>query len=144
MEKEYLTDNKEYLHKHGIKNTKQRNLIFNILSQTQTMMSAEDIFLELRTVDDSINLSTVYRILELFTLKGITAKTNLPDTNKCIFELNQLEHKHHLICLKCKKIIYIKDCPLHDFERQVEQQTQFNITKHKLEMYGYCNHCNEI
>jgi len=142
MEQEDLT-NKEYLNKHGLKNTKQRNLTFNILNQAQNLMTAEDIYFELRKVDASINLSTIYRILDIFIEKGIALKSTFPDNNKCVFELNRLEHKHHLICLCCKKIVTISDCPLIEFERHVEQQTNFNIIQHKLEMYGYCNDCNE-
>lgn len=143
MEEEELTNNKDYLNKHGIKNTKQRNLTFNILNQAQNVMTAEDIYFELRKVDDVISLSTVYRILDMFVAKGIVLKSNLPGDNKCIFELNRLVHKHHLICLKCKKVVYISECPLSEFERQIEQETKFNITKHNLEIYGYCNHCNK-
>lgn len=140
MEPNYLIDNKEYLNKHGMKSTKQRNLIFNILNQAQNM-TAEEIYLELRKVDYAINLSTVYRILDIFIDKGIALKSNFPEEHKCIFEINRFEHKHHLICLKCKKIVCIDDCPLAEFERHIEQQTDFNITDHKLEIYGYCNNC---
>ena len=141
MEQKQFTNNKEYLNKHGMKSTKQRNLIFNILNEVQNVMTAEDIYLELRRADYSVNLSTVYRILELFIDKGIALKSNLPENNQCVFELNRFEHKHHLICLKCKKVVCIDDCPLTEFEHHLEQQTDFNITDHKLEIYGYCNNC---
>jgi Fur family ferric uptake transcriptional regulator len=141
MKKEQLIDNKEYLHQHGMKSTKQRNLIFNILKQAENIMTAEDIYLELRKVDYLVNLSTVYRILDLFIDKGIALKSNLPENNKCVFELNRFEHKHHLICLRCKKVICIDDCPLTEFEQHLEEQTDFNIINHKLEIYGYCNNC---
>ncbi|MBU2700310.1 Fur family ferric uptake transcriptional regulator [Sporomusaceae bacterium BoRhaA] len=143
MEQKNLTDHKEYLNKHGMKSTKQRNLIFNILNQARNIMTAEDIYLELRKANYLVNLSTVYRILDIFVDKGIALKSILPEDNKCVFELNRFEHKHHLICLKCKKIISIDKCPLTEFERHIEQQTNFNITNHKLEMYGYCNNCKE-
>jgi len=143
MKEEKLTDNKAYLNKHGIKSTKQRNLIFNILNQAPNVMTAEDIYFEIRKVDNLISLSTVYRILEIFIDKGIVLKSNFPDNNKCVFEIDKLVHNHHLVCLKCKKVVYVSGCPLTEFERHVEQQTSFNIIKHKLEMYGYCNNCND-
>jgi len=142
MEHEHLTT-KEYLNNHGIKTTKQRTLIFNILNQAKKVMTAEAIYFELRKVDDSLSLSTIYRVLNLFVDKGLVLSSNLPATNKCVFELNRLVHQHHLVCLKCQKVVYINDCPLTEFERHVEQQTNFNIIKHKLEMYGYCNNCKE-
>ena len=44
--------------------TKKRETILNILKQTDKPLSAEDIYKELG--DASMNLSTIYRALELF------------------------------------------------------------------------------
>lgn len=136
-------DNKEFLNKHGIKNTKQRNIIFDILSKSQTLITAEDIYLEIINIDNSISLSTVYRILDIFVDKKIALKSNLPGKDSFVFELNHFEHKHHLICLKCKKVIHLKNCPLTEFEQYVENETNFSVTGHNLELYGYCPECKE-
>lgn len=136
-------DIREFLNKKGIKNTKQRILIFDLLHSTKTLVTAEDIYLKIINVDNSISLSTVYRILDIFVDKGIALKSNMLGTDKCVFEINHFEHKHHLICLKCKKVIYLKDCPLTEFEEHVENETKFNITGHNLELYGYCPECKE-
>jgi Fur family ferric uptake transcriptional regulator len=63
--------------------------------------------------------------------------------NKSVFELNRLEHNHHLICLKCKKIIDIGECPLSKFEKDIENETEFDIVGHNYEIYGYCPECKK-
>ncbi|MBP2652387.1 MAG: transcriptional regulator [Firmicutes bacterium] len=136
-----MTDHKEYLDQHGIKKTKQRILILNILSQAENIMTVEEIYLELSKQGVVISLSTIYRIMELFLAKGLVVKSIIPGNNKGVFSLKRLEHNHHLICLKCKKTVALKGCPLTEFERNVEQQTEFNIVDHNLELYGYCNKC---
>ena len=65
---------REYLNKYGMKSTKQRNLLLNILKNIETPQTAENLYLKAKEHDVLINLSTVYRILEKFTEKKITIK----------------------------------------------------------------------
>jgi Fur family transcriptional regulator, ferric uptake regulator len=137
------TDNREIFASHGLKNTKHRNLIFDILKNTEFPLSTESIFLMLKEVDTSICYSTVYRILDMFVSKGLVIKSNIGDENKAAFELNRLDHRHHLICMGCKKMIALEDCPLDQYEKSLERKTQFDITAHKLEIFGYCPACKD-
>ena len=141
MKRQPVEENKEFLNRHKIKSTKQRNAIMAILRGTQDSMTADDIYVKLCHEDESISLSTVYRILDTFREKGIVSRSSFPDAAKGQFSLTRPEHKHHLICLKCKKMVSINDCPLTDFARDLERQTNFKITKHTLEMFGYCDNC---
>ncbi len=134
---------KEYLNEHGIKSTKQRNLLLTLLHEVETFVTAEELYLTAKQADDTISLSTIYRILELFNKKNIVKKTTLLEDAKAVFELKPIEHRHHLICLGCKKVIDIGHCPLDSFEKKLEATTDFSIVDHKLELYGYCKECKK-
>lgn len=134
-------DNKEVFGEHGLKNTKHRNLIYDILKESQLPLTTEHIYLKLKEVDTSISFSTVYRILDAFVSKGIALKSSMSDDNKAMFELNRMEHKHHLVCISCKKMIAVDDCPLERYEKSLAKKTQFDITAHNLEIFGYCPAC---
>ncbi|MDD4319939.1 MAG: Fur family transcriptional regulator [Acidaminococcaceae bacterium] len=134
-------DYKEYLKEHGLKSTKQRNLLLTLLHEASTFATAEDLYFKAKQADDTISLSTIYRILELFNKKNIINKTTLLEEAKAVFELKPIAHRHHLICLGCKKIIDIDHCPLESFEKKLEATTDFSIVDHKLELYGYCKEC---
>ncbi|MBB5336079.1 Fur family transcriptional regulator [Pectinatus brassicae] len=136
-------DYKKYLNKYGIKSTKQRNLLLNILKDSMAAQSAENIYLEAKKSDKIINLSTVYRILEKFTEKNIITKTVMND-KMAAYSLTPQLHQHQLICLRCKKMILLDECPLHEFEKNVEKTTEFSVTDHRLELYGYCRECQKI
>jgi len=125
----------------GIKNTRQRAMVFDLLKNTDTLLTAEQIYYVLRSRDENINLSTVYRILELFVSKGIIKKLNIPNENVSAFEMNRPEHRHHLICMKCKKVIPIGECPFKSLEKSLRETTEFDITGHNLEVFGYCPEC---
>ena len=135
------TGNREIFNRYGIKNTRQRNIIFNILKKANSPLTAEQIFLECKKIDDSMSFSTVYRILNTFILKDMVVKTSITEDNKSMFELNHEEHKHYLVCVSCSKMITIGHCPIEDYENSLQKTTDFDITGHKLEVYGYCPQC---
>ena len=129
--------------KSGLKNTKSRKLILDILIKSDQPISAEQIFLELKENKIEINLSTVYRTLESFEHKNLVTKINIIDDQRMLFEYNQVGHRHYLICVMCKKIITVQNCPLGSYEKNLEKETQFSIVGHKLYLYGYCEDCQK-
>lgn len=133
--------NKEYLLSKGLKNTKNRNFLFAVLENTEVPLTAEDIYLKLREKGVSINLSTVYRILDIFVSKELITRSSLSDNKKNIYELYKQENKHRLVCISCKKVQTLNKCPLEKFEKELEKEINFDITSHKLELYGYCQEC---
>lgn len=129
------------LTQNGLKNTKPRLTVLNIIKQTKEPLTAEEIYLRIQKIDKSINLSTVYRILEIFIKKQIIIKPFIKDDNKASFIFNYHEHKHYLICSKCHKTVEINLCPFNTFQKSVESKTNFTITNHKLELFGICPNC---
>jgi Fur family ferric uptake transcriptional regulator len=134
-------DYKEILAREGVKNTKHRNAILGIIEQSKRPLTAEEIFLSLKEKHTSIWLSTVYRTLDILTSKNMIVKLTLMDDDKARYEINHNEHKHHIICVGCHKMITIGDCPVEKFEKTLKEKINFNVTGHKLEIYGYCQGC---
>jgi Fur family ferric uptake transcriptional regulator len=134
-------ENKDLFQQQGIKNTKSRNIIYDILVNLKAPISAEEIFMLVKGTECTINLSTVYRILELFVEKGIILKSIMHDKNKALYEINSMEHKHNIVCLCCKQTFPMKECPFGELEKSIEEKMGFDVRGHKLEIYGYCNYC---
>lgn len=126
----------------GCRNTKSREAVISVLERSHKPVSAEDIFLEIKKRGATTNLSTVYRTLELMESKGLVSKTLMPD-GKARFELTGDEHRHHLICTHCSKMVAIDFCPLQTLQKDVGDKTSFAITGHKLEIYGVCPECKK-
>lgn len=135
------TGNKEMLESCGIKLTRQRLDLLERLKQADGPITAEQLFLNLREEASAISLSTVYRILDAFELKGLVEKVVSADENKAIYELNRHEHGHHLICTQCKVRMTITGCPLAGYEETLARTTNYKITGHRLEVYGLCPKC---
>lgn len=131
----------ERLKSNGLKITKSRKAILDILIRSDQPMAVEQIFVILKEEQIDINLSTVYRTLESLENKELVTKISIMDDDRMLFEYNQLVHRHYLVCVTCKKMISVKNCPLGSYERTLEHETHFNIIGHKLYLYGYCENC---
>lgn len=135
--------NRELLKHFSIKYSKQRDEILSTLRGFRRPLTAERIYDECRKNVENLSLSTVYRILNAFVDKGLAVKTNLDVKNRALFELERHEHKHHLLCLGCSKIVQISSCPLKRYEEEIQEKMGYHITSHKLEIYGYCPDCRK-
>lgn len=135
---------KEVLKREGVKSTKHRYAILESLEKSEFPLTAEELFTLLREKTDSINLSTVYRTLETFTSKNLVIKSNRMDDGKSRYELNHHEHKHHLFCVSCHKLIAIEECPIGELQQIIKKKIDFDVTGHKLEIYGYCHNCKDM
>jgi Fur family transcriptional regulator, ferric uptake regulator len=140
MDKEQNTGN--ILTEHGCKNTRSRKAVIGVLEHIDAPISAEDIYLRVKESGSSINLSTVYRILELMEDMKLASKTVMSD-GKARYELTGDGHRHHLICTNCHKVVPIDVCPIEELQKNVIQKTNFNITGHRLELYGVCPECKK-
>jgi len=134
----------EVLRSNGLKNTKHRNEILDLISKSEKPMTADDIYINLKKHNVSINISTVYRILDTLVSKNIIIKSNITGDSKALYELNRQEHKHHLICSGCRKMFTVDECPLEDYEKSLSNKLDFDITGHKLEIFGYCKECKNL
>lgn len=131
------------LRSHGLKYTRNREAILGYLESAGQPADAERIFTDLRESGLEVNLSTVYRTLESLCGVGLAKKVVLESEEKALYEYDDSAHRHHLICVCCKKIIPISSCPLGEYEQELESETGYEITGHKLDVYGYCPKCKK-
>lgn len=131
------------LKRNGLKSTKHRTAILEILEKSSQPISAEQLYNKMQGRNISINLSTVYRTLEILCDKKLIIKLSIKENNRTLFELNQVMHKHHLVCLGCGKILAIDGCPLAGYEKVLESKYEYSIEGHNLNVYGYCPKCKK-
>ena len=129
------------LEEKSLKKTGHRLQILDILKQSNHFLSADDIYMKMKEEDENISLSTVYRVLETFTGKGIVSAVNVEFSKKVLYELSHDTHGHRLICTNCFKVVYVEECPVHRFEDKISEQYDFDIQRHKLDFYGLCSEC---
>lgn len=129
------------LKENSIKITKGRIAILKVLGESQEPLCAEDIYNITKKMNININLSTVYRGLELFDEKGLVDKFIL-NQGVYMYKLKGEEHKHLLECDICHKEVEVP-CPMKQVEALVELNTGFKLTEHNLVLKGICNNCKK-
>jgi Fur family transcriptional regulator, ferric uptake regulator len=122
--------------------TRSQERILQLLKQFDRGMSAQDIYVELRTQNQAMGLATVYRALESLKLEGIVQGRTL-STGESLYSCVQVD-RHHLTCLHCGDSIPIDECPVEQLEHRLESLHQFKIYYHTLEFFGVCLTCKPI
>lgn len=135
-------ENNRILEHDNLRKTRSRRRIVEILQGSEPK-TAEEIFLALRELNEKTSLSTVYRTCETLAQKGTVIKSNLIADGKTRYEYNKSGHMHHAVCLSCRRIIPIDDCPFGNFSEIMKDKFDFDVTSHRLELYGYCRDCRK-
>ncbi|MGL4851018.1 MAG: Fur family transcriptional regulator [Clostridium sp.] len=135
-------DINEILKINDLKVTKGRSEILEIFSlDKEKSISAEEIFNILKERGKNVNLSTVYRTIDIFLDKSILDKFIL-ETGVGVYKLHKKTHKHVLECDVCHKEVELP-CPLKQIEEIVKEKTGFTLTEHSLKMKGVCDNCKK-
>ena len=132
------------LSERGYKMTPQRKEILQIFVEHPEHLSAEDVYGFLREKESEIGLATVYRALDLLSELGILVQVDFGD-GCARYELNtadpNVHHHHHLICVKCKKVIEFEEDLLDELETTISAKSGFQILNHEVKFLGYCKDC---
>ena len=139
-----LKDLRGKLYERGYKMTPQRKEILQIFVDHPEHLSAEDVYGLLREKESEIGLATVYRALDLLSKLGILVQIDFGD-GCARYELNtadpNVHHHHHLICVKCKKVIEFDEDLLDELEEVISRKSGFQILNHEVKFFGYCKDC---
>lgn len=124
-----------------IKVTLGRIVILEIIDDYSQAISADNIYEQCREKGHNVDLSTVYRSLDLFERKNIIEKFNLGD-GKCNYKMKGHKHKHIIECSLCHKEVEI-ECPMLPVEELIKNKTGFVLIEHELKMKALCQECIE-
>jgi Fe2+ or Zn2+ uptake regulation protein len=124
---------------HGIKVTKSRLAILEILLNNENAVSVDYIYELCLKNGIIIDLSTVYRNMEILENNHIVDKINLGE-GKYNYKIKKDIHKHTLECSLCHKEVQI-ECPMVQIEEIIKSKTGFTLMEHELKIKGICDSC---
>jgi len=122
------------------RNTKQRQLILEIIRQANEHLDAEHIYERVRQLSPGISLSTVYRNLQLFTNAGLLVEHQFTGMRRR-YEIATRSRHHHLMCIGCGRIFEFS-CPSSDgLQTRITKEKGFRVTDAEVRLVGYCPEC---
>ncbi len=123
----------------GLKLTPQRRLILDIIHDTHSHLTAEDILNYVQSRAPGVNKSTVYRTLELLEELGCVFKSEIG--NKFIYHHAEEGHHHHLVCRSCGRSIECNEDLLLPIERTIHEKYGFKADFRHVVISGLCRNC---
>jgi len=130
-----------YLKDNNIKVTKARKNILEIILSSKEAINANLIYTMLTEDNIKIDLSTIYRTLDLLESKKILNKFDLGN-NMYNYTLITNAHIHIIKCDLCHKKMVI-DCPIPQIEEQIKAKTGITLTESHVYLKGICRECKE-
>jgi Fur family ferric uptake transcriptional regulator len=126
----------------GYRLTPQRLMVVKAVEEADSHISAEEIYLQIRARYPHMNISTVYRTLELLSELGLVTETDMGDGRVRYHSIGK-GHHHHLVCQKCGEIIDVEESMLRPLRDEIGQRYGFKVDMKHLAFFGLCSKCRE-
>lgn len=129
------------LSEHGYRLTPQRVMILSAIDEGDGHISAEEIYAQVAAKYPHVNVSTVYRTLELLKRLGLVTETDLGD-GRLRYHPAEKGHHHHLVCTGCGAIIDLDESLLVQLKNDLLREHGFSADLRHLAILGRCAGCN--
>jgi Fur family ferric uptake transcriptional regulator len=126
----------------GYRLTPQRLMVLKAVEDADSHISAEEIYAQVRTYYPQMNISTVYRTLELVKELGLVTETDMGD-GRVRYHCMGKGHHHHLVCEKCGSIMDMEEAILDPLWSEIERKYNFKVDMKHLVFFGLCSRCRE-
>jgi Fur family peroxide stress response transcriptional regulator len=124
---------------HGLPLTVQRRAILEALLRREDHPTAEQIFADVKTRIPEVSRTTVYRVLETLVELGLARKASHLGA-AARFDPNT-GHHHHLVCLRCDRVVDLEDARLDQLSLPDTRRTGFAISDYSVHFLGLCPQC---
>ena len=135
VEREQL---RETLHRRGMRMTPQRQLVLDALVELEHA-TPEQVHQQVATRTPTVNITTIYRTLELLESLGIVRHTHLGHGAP---NYSVHEHGHvHLVCHNCGHVIEAPCDVMDELRGTLRTRYGFELDASHLALSGTCRNC---
>ena len=126
----------------GLRLTPQREMVLSIMHKMDGFATAEKIYDGVQTLSSSVDISTVYRTLDLFQEFRVVAAID-PGDGQRLFRLSDLESPRiHLVCRSCGKVIEVDIEQIRPLTTYLSEHSGFKADLDRLSVPGLCQDCS--
>ena len=126
----------------GIRITPQRQAILRYLISSHTHPTADEIYQALSPDFPNISVATIYNNLRVFKRYWNCKRINIWRLIKVDSTFNTII----IIILYVNNVVRLLDFQypqLNEIERLAQHMTDFDVTHHRMEIYGVCKECQD-
>ncbi len=138
-----MTECEQCLADAGCRITASRRAVMQVLMQTDTPLSPQDILEQAQAVHRKLGLVTVYRTLNLLSELDLVRRVHRENGCHGYFPTSP-GHRHALICRVCGRAVeFPGEDDLHALIERVEARTGYQVDDHLLQLSGLCPDCRK-
>lgn len=131
----------QHLHDRGLRITPQRELVLTVMHQISEPSTTEEIYERVHAINRSVDISTVYRTLELFQEFQLICAFDPGDGKRRYEHLGVKAPHHHLVCQSCGKVIRVTLEKLEFLVTYLAETHDFAVDPAGLTLPGQCASC---
>jgi Fur family ferric uptake transcriptional regulator len=135
-----VNDLADKLRQSGHRLTPQRELILRAVEKLGHA-TPDEVLAEVRTQSAAVNVSTVYRNLEVLEQLGLVKHAHLSDRAPTYHSVGGHEH-FHLVCRKCERVFSVEDHEADAFVAKIRDTQGFVADVGHLTVHGLCEDCH--
>lgn len=128
----------------GVRNTRQRAAVVEVLDELSNFSSAKEIHHQLEERNSHVGLTTVYRTLQSLADMDAVDVLHMASGETLYRACDSRAHHHHLVCTKCGKTKEINGGPVESWARKVAKDNGFEMVGHEAEVFGICPDCQKL
>ena len=126
----------------GYRLTPQRMMILSAIENSDDHISAEEIYAQVVSKYPNVNISTVYRTLELMKRLSLVTETDLGE-GRVRYHPADKGHHHHLVCKECGAIIDLDESAMAPVKDTLLREYKFIADLEHLAIFGRCINCSK-
>ena len=119
--------------------THQRRAVLDAVAGRSDHPTADDVYEDVRRGLPDVSRTTVYRVLEL--LVDLELVTKIGHARATVRFDPRTELHHHLICLRCDKLIDLEGPDPNALELPDTRRLGFKVTDYSIHFRGICRAC---
>ncbi|MDD2968102.1 MAG: transcriptional repressor [Clostridia bacterium] len=123
-----------------VRNTKQRQIVLNVVQEHHDHPTAEQIFIDVREKDEKISRGTVYRNLHHLAQKNEILHVRIPGADRYDW---RIDLHYHLVCTKCGEVSDLALPYNPSLDDKVEEATGYKVERHRTIFEGICPACQD-
>jgi Fur family ferric uptake transcriptional regulator len=125
----------------GRRDTRQRRALREHLADSDSFVSAQQIFDDLRAGGDRVGLATIYRTLQAMAEAGEVDAVRTDD-GETLYRMCGARHHHHLVCRTCGLTVELEGPSVERWATNAAEENGFTDVTHTLELFGLCADCS--
>ena len=128
------------LREHGYRLTPQRELVLRAVDRLGHA-TPDQVLTAVHEESQAVNVSTVYRTLELLEELGLVRHAHISDRAPTYHSAAAPEHVH-LVCRSCQLITEVEPEMIEDFTAGLQRDYGFTTDVGHLTIFGTCRACD--